>query len=108
MYYLYILLVSFIEYFGDSNLKFYARYGGYKYLFLGISFYVLLINYIIKLLRMSNIIYMNVSWDITSAILESIMAFLFLGERLNNAYQYIGLVVSFLGMFLLRIGEIPI
>jgi multidrug transporter EmrE-like cation transporter len=100
--------VSFIEYFGDSNLKFFARTDNLKYLFYGTGFYMVLIKFIIDILKMSNIIYMNIMWDGTSAILETAMAYILLGERLSNIYQYIGLFITFCGMMLLKIGNIPV
>jgi hypothetical protein len=45
----------------------------------------------------------NGAWDGMSALLESIAAYLFLGERFNNPLQYVGILFIIIGLFLLRI-----
>jgi multidrug transporter EmrE-like cation transporter len=45
-------------------------------------------------------------WDGVSALLESVAAYLILGEKLNKPYQYIGLGVIILGIFILHSGGI--
>jgi multidrug transporter EmrE-like cation transporter len=45
----------------------------------------------------------NAAWDGTSALLESIAAFIFLGERFDHYSQYGGVVMIVLGLYLLKI-----
>jgi multidrug transporter EmrE-like cation transporter len=45
-------------------------------------------------------------WDGVSAILETLAAYFILGERLNNTWQYVGLVLLIVGLFLVRMGGI--
>jgi uncharacterized membrane protein len=50
---------------------------------------------------------MNLSWDGTSAILETLLAFILMGERLNNSIQYLGGIFIVFGMVCLNYGQIP-
>ena len=45
-------------------------------------------------------------WDGVSAVIETIAAYVLLGERLNTGYQYIGLCMLIAGLFILRRGGI--
>jgi multidrug transporter EmrE-like cation transporter len=104
----YILLASIVEYFGDSSLKLYARTGIPGYLALGGSFYVIIVGLLTYLLKYSNVAYMNLAWDGSSALIETAFAMIFLGERLSNSFQYFGAVFIILGMFLLNYGPVPV
>jgi len=102
-----IFLLSFAEIFGDFKLKDYARNSLPQDLFLGIIGYVAVIYFLIKCLQTGNILYVNGMWDGTSAIIESIAAFIILGERLKTNRQYIGLIIIIVGLYLLKSGGIP-
>lgn len=102
-----IVLVSLIEYVGDASLKEYARKNKMHSLILGIVAYSILIYGIIEILRQTNVIYMNTMWDSTSALIETILAMVFLGETLSNGIQYYGLAMIVSGIFLLNVGKIP-
>ncbi len=41
-------------------------------------------------------------WDGISGLLESIAAYIFLGERLDTNYQYMGLGMIIIGIVLLK------
>ena len=41
-------------------------------------------------------------WDGISALIETLAAILFLGERFTNKYQYIGIALIILGLFFLK------
>jgi hypothetical protein len=45
----------------------------------------------------------NGAWDCMSAAIESLAAYIFLGERFNNYLQYVGLCSIIFGIFLLKI-----
>ena len=103
-----IILTSFIEYIDDSNFKFYARDSiNYTSLIIGSIAYIILVTFIIIILKFTNVLYMNGMWDAISAIIESILAYIFLKERLSNPYQYMGLLLIIAGIFALNIGKIP-
>jgi multidrug transporter EmrE-like cation transporter len=44
-------------------------------------------------------------WDGISGILESAAAYVFLGDRLSKPTEYLGLVLTFIGIFLLKSAD---
>lgn len=110
MKYIFIILILFaalLEYIGDSNIKHYARGNKNKNLVIGIIAYILIILMLIRLLRQSNVMYMNIMWDAVSIILETLLAFILLGETLDNNYQIAGGLLIIIGIILMTIGNIP-
>lgn len=107
-FFIIILLASFFEYIGDSNLKFYARNDNKLNLFYGIIGYIGVIITIIYVLKFSNVMYMNLYWDALSIILETTLAYILLNERLDNNYQILGFVLIIAGIFLLNVGKVPV
>jgi len=98
-----IIGLSFIEVLGDFSLKQYANDGGIQYLGLGIVGYIGVVIMLIISLQDSTVLLVNGAWDGVSTIIESIAAFVFLGERFHNYLQYVGLVTIVIGLFLLQI-----
>ena len=103
-----IILISIIEYIGDSNLKIYARTNNNINLTSGIIAYIIMIYLLIIALRNANLSYVNGMWDGTSALIETILAFILLHEHLSNNIQYIGIFLIILGIFSLNYGPVPI
>ena len=102
-----VLLLSVAEIFGDFQLKNFARSNKLSNLFGGVSGYIAIIYFLIKSLKQGNLLYVNGMWDGVSTALESIAAFVILGERLTTWQQYAGLFVIIAGIFLMRIGPVP-
>jgi len=102
-----ILMLSLVEYFGDSNFKSYAKTGRNMNLIFGIIFYGLVIKFLIQALKTSNLIYANGMWDGISAVIETILAFYLLHETLNNPIQWLGLIMIIAGVFALHCGPMP-
>jgi len=98
-----IATLSFIEIIGDVALKEYANDQGILYLGIGILGYIGVVIMLIVSLQDSTILMVNSGWDGISSIIENIYAYVVLGERFQNYYQYIGLVLIILGLFLLKI-----
>lgn len=101
-----VLWLSITEIFGDFALKNYARLGGVSNLLQGLLGYAGVIFFLIRSLRVGNVLYVNGMWDGVSAVLESLAAFFILGERLNSTSQYLGLGMIIAGLFTLRMGGI--
>ena len=101
-----LLLLSVAEIFGDFKFKDYARLGGASNFIQGTLGYTAVIYFLIKSLRVGNVMYVNGMWDGVSAVLETVAAYLLLGERLNTGYQYLGLGMLISGLFILRRGGI--
>ncbi len=102
-----IILASTFEFFGDYNFKIFSRTSNYFNLSYGIVIYFVMIFVIIQALKYSNIIFMNTMWDATSIIIEFLLAYYLLGEKLSNVYQIIGFVIILIGIILFNIGKIP-
>ena len=102
-----IILISLVEYVGDSSFKSYAREGKMDRLIVGIIAYAILIKLLISALKESNLIFTNSMWDGISAIISTILAYFLLKERLNNKFQWTGVILVILGLLLLNFGKIP-
>jgi multidrug transporter EmrE-like cation transporter len=102
-----IILISLIEYVGDSNFKFYSRSGKLSNLGLGVVAYGVMIYVLIKALSRGNVLFTNGMWDGISTIIATILAFYLLGERLDNNYQWVGLFLVITGTLLLSVGSVP-
>lgn len=100
-----ITLASIVEYIGDSSLKLYARSSKNLYLILGLFSYLLLVLFLIKILKYSNVMQMNIQWDAISVILETLLAYILLAERLSNVNQYIGFLLIVSGLIIMNLGK---
>ena len=99
-----IILLCFVEVYGDFALRFYAQTNSLKWLGHGIAGYVGVVYFLIQSLRFNNVLYVNGLWDGMSGVLESIAAYVILGDRLKKPVEYAGLVLIIAGVFLLRGG----
>lgn len=105
--FLWITAVSLVEYAGDSSLKGYARSGRLPQLALGVGAYGLVVALVVRILRSTNVMYMNGMWDGVSALIESALAMVLLHETLNGAHQYAGLALIVGGIAMMSIGRAP-
>lgn len=96
-------LLSLTEVFGDFALKKYANEGGLAFLAYGLIGYVGVVYFLIQSLRGSSVLMVNVAWDGISAFIESLLAFVVLGERFSDPNQYIGISLIVAGLFFLKI-----
>lgn len=101
-----ISMACVAEIFGDFKFKDFARLGGWENFGQGLLGYAGVIFFLIRSLRVGNVIYVNGMWDGISAILETLAAYVILGERLNSTWQYIGLALLVTGLFMVRMGGI--
>ena len=95
--------LSLIEIVGDFALKRFANNGGIMPLIIGIGGYIGVIIMLIIALQGSTILLVNGAWDGMSTLVESIAAYVFLGERFHNYLQYVGLCLIVGGIYLLKI-----
>jgi len=104
-----IAALSIAEIVGDFGYKAFARTGTAGSFAQGSLGYVGVIFFLIRSLRLGNVLYVNGMWDGVSAVLESIAAYFILGERLNRPIEYVGLVAIIAGIFMLHAppGLIP-
>lgn len=100
-----IIALSLSEIVGDFGFKKYANSGSLSSFSQGMIGYIGIIYFLIKSLRNNKIIRINALWDSVSALLESLAAYYFLGERLESYEQYIGLGLIISGIFLLKMKK---
>ena len=98
-----LIALSTVEIIGDFGLKQYANDGGIKYLGIGILGYIGVVSMLIVSLQGSSVLLVNNGWDGISTIIESIAAYVILGERFDNYMQYVGIVFIMMGLYLLKI-----
>lgn len=98
-----IVTLSLVEIVGDFALKEFANNGGLLPFVIGISGYIGVVYCLIVSLQGSSILLVNGAWDGISTIIESIAAYIFLGERFHSHVQYIGLLLIIIGVYLLKI-----
>jgi multidrug transporter EmrE-like cation transporter len=101
-----IIALSVAEIFGDFSYKDFARGGKSIDFIKGSAGYVAVVYFLIKCLKSGNVLYVNGMWDGVSALMESIAAYIILGEKLNTPTQYIGLLFIIAGIFILHSGGI--
>lgn len=97
-----ISILSTLEVFGDFMLKQYSSIGSLSSLSMGLLGYVGVVAALIWSFKTGNVLVVNGLWDGMSAIIESIAAYLILGDRLENPVQYAGLLFTIIGVFLLK------
>ena len=102
-------LMSAAEIIGDFGFKDVARIGSLQGWAQGLAGYAGIIYFLIRSLRVGNVLYVNGMWDGVSAVLETLAAYFILGERLNRPIEYLGLVAIIAGIFMLHApaGHIP-
>jgi len=103
--FLYIIILCIIEILGDFSIKKYVETNLSGYLGGGIVFYGGVIYFLIKSLQGSTILLVNILWDGISALLETLAAMFFLGERMENGIQYLGILTIILGIFMVKYKE---
>jgi multidrug transporter EmrE-like cation transporter len=101
--FIHVILLSIVEIFGDFNLRFYAQSHKIQYLGYGLAGYAGVIFFLYKSFLYNNVLFVNALWDGMSNVIESIAAFVILGDRLESAEQYVGLFLLLAGIVLLKL-----
>ncbi len=97
-----IIILSLIEFVGDSNFKRYAQTKTFKNLIIGIIAYIFVVKILIESFKQRNLIFTNAMWDAISTLISTLLAVFILKETLNNWQQWIGVISIILGIFLLN------
>lgn len=97
-----MLMLCLTEVFGDFKFKDYARKGGLGNFAGGMAGYAGVIFFLIRSLRMNDVIWVNGMWDGASALIETLFGYFVFGERLAHDHQYIGIALIVLGLFILK------
>lgn len=101
----YVDLTSLIltEIVGDFGYKNFADEGGIKNFIVGSTGYMGVIYFLIRSLQGSQLLLVNAAWDGLSALMESIAAMIFLGERFEDPTKYVGIIFIIIGLFFLKV-----
>lgn len=99
-----VILIATVEIYGDFGLRFYAQTGKLIWLLQGLIGYAGVVWLLIITFKFKNVLYVNGIWDGASGLLESLAAFIILGDRLEKKSQYLGIVLIIVGVILLKNG----
>lgn len=102
--FIHVVLLSAIEIFGDFQLRWYAQTGAQEHLAKGLVGYAGVVYFLIQSFRYGNVLYVNGLWDGISGIIESAAAYWYLGDRLKNTQQYVGLLLTIAGVALMKLA----
>jgi multidrug transporter EmrE-like cation transporter len=102
-----IILLSLVEFIGDSNLKLYSRSKSAKNLIIGLIAYIFVVKILIESFKQSNLIFTNAMWDVISTLISTLLAVFIFKEGLTNWQQWAGLISTVLGLALLNHGKTP-
>jgi len=95
--------LTIVEIIGDFGYKSFADNGGIIPFLIGTVGYIGVVIMLIVSVQGSTIMMVNGAWDGVSGLVESAAAYIFLGERFEHNFQYIGLVLISIGLYLLKI-----
>jgi hypothetical protein len=98
-----LIILSVVEIIGDFSYKQFANHGGIMPFLSGSLSYIGIVYMLIVSLQNSTVLMVNAGWDGVSGIIESICAYIFLGERFTYVSQYFGIVMIMIGLYLLKI-----
>lgn len=99
-----VVLLSLAEIVGDFGYERFADTASRSGFIQGTAGYIGVVYLLIKSLKEGNVMFVNGMWDGVSGIIETVAAYVILGERLSNWHQYLGIVMIALGLVLLRMG----
>lgn len=100
-----VFIVAISEIFANFHLRWFGMNNLTSDLVQGLVGYVSVVYFLLRALRLENVLYVNALWDGLSAILQSAAAMIFLGDRLKTGQEYVGMLLVFAGVFLLNIGK---
>ena len=104
-----LVCLVIVEIFADFSLEKYVNYvGGTEHLLAGITGYMGVVFFLIKSLAGSSILVVNALWDGISSLIGSAAAMIFLGQRLESKVQYVGLILTVVGLVLLKHKKAPL
>ena len=99
-----VVALSVVEIYGDFALRFYAQTNKLIWLLHGLVGYAGVVWLLIVSFKFKNVLYVNGMWDGVSGLIESLAAFVVLGDRLEKKSQYLGIILIIAGVVLLKNG----
>lgn len=98
-----ILALTLTEIVGDFGFEKFADTGSKFGLGQGLVGYIGVMWFLVKSLKGANVMWVNGMWDGVSGLVESLAAYVFLGNRLQGV-QYVGLALIVIGLMFLKTG----
>jgi len=98
-----IIALCIVETVGDFGYKEFSNKGGMNNFAVGTVGYLGVIYFLIRSLQGSQILLVNAAWDGLSALIESLAAIIVLGERFDDPYKYLGIILIIAGLFFLKL-----
>lgn len=102
--FIFVFLLAAVEVFADFHLKWYSESGSTLNLGSGIIGYAGVIALLLESFKYNNVLYVNGLWDGISGLVESVAAYVILGDRLKNTQQYVGLIMTLAGVALMKLA----
>ena len=97
-----LVALTLTEIIGDFGFEKFADTGKISGFFQGGIGYIGVIFFLIRSLSGANVMFVNGMWDGISGIIESLAAYILLGERLDSWVQYLGILLISLGLVFLK------
>ena len=97
-----ISMLTLTEIFGDMSFQKYVITNDLSFFSMGIVGYTLVIYYLLKSLKQANILRVNLLWDGTSALIETLAAIVILKQSFEHFSQRIGAIMIISGLFLIK------
>lgn len=95
-------MLSIAEVVGDFSFENYANTSNNISFLGGMAGYAGVIFFLIKSLKQTNILTVNLLWDGLSTLVETLAAIIILGETFNNITQWLGAVLIISGIVLIK------
>jgi len=91
---LFVLAMTSAELFGNAHLKWFAENGKHHHLGLGILAWVVVLYFLVKTLKNSDMMWTCIMWEAMIVVGGAITAYIFFGEKFTHWIQWLGLLFA--------------
>jgi len=99
-----ILAMGAAETYGNYNLKNYAFTNKNHHLVKGILAWALVLYILVQSFKNYNMMHVSMLWEFSITMFTVLTAYFVMGERFTNWKQWIGVLIIFLGAWLIHYG----
>lgn len=97
-----IFMMGAAETYANMNLKKYASNGSRHSLLQGLLGWMIVIFLLINSFKSHNLLHVSILWEFSITIFTALTAYYFLGERFTSWWQWLGVILVFLGAYLVH------
>jgi drug/metabolite transporter (DMT)-like permease len=97
-----IFMMGAAETYANMNLKKYAGDGSRRSLIHGLLAWVIVIFLLINSFKSHNLLHVSILWEFAITIFTALTAYFILGERFTSRWQWLGVVLVFVGAYLVH------